>query len=69
MLLRKAQEEVNLHRLVRDKMAELRVDFITLCRIAHVRQFGTDPDQTQSFINWKQHSIVPTFLEQWLHEQ
>lgn len=69
MLLRKALEEVNLHQLVRDKMAEMRCDFITLCRVAHIKQFQTDPDQTQSYINWVQHGICPVFLEQWLNEQ
>lgn len=69
MFLRQKLEEVNLHQLVRDKMAEMRCDFITLCRVAHIRQFQTDPDQTQSYINWVQHGLVPTFLEQWLNEQ
>ncbi len=69
MLLRTKLAEVNLHQEVKDKMVELNVDFITLCRIAHVNKFGTDPDMTQSYLNWKQHGIVPNFLERWLDEQ
>lgn len=66
MLLKKANDEVNLHQAVLDKMSELRVDFITLCRIAHVREFGTDPDQNQSYINWKQHGLIPSYVQKFL---
>ena len=69
MLLRKKLEEVNMHQRVLDKMDELKIDFITLCRISHVHFFGSDPDQTQSYINWKQHGIIPKFVQDWLMEQ
>ena len=66
MFLRKKLEEVDWHRRVLDKMDELNVDFITLCRIAHVNQFGTDPDQSRTYITWKQDGIVPNFIIAWL---
>lgn len=68
MFLRKKLEEVNLHQAVMDKMAELKVDFITLARIAHVRKFGTDPDQNQSWLNYKLHGIVPSFVEEFVRQ-
>lgn len=69
MLLRRKLEQVNLHQQVKDKMEELKCDFITLCRISHVGLYGTDPDQTQSYLNWKQNGIIPIFVEKWIHEQ
>lgn len=70
MFLKQKLEEANLHQLVKNKMAELRCDFITLCRIAYCYNFGCSvPDLTQEHINWVQHGLVPTFLEQWLHDQ
>ena len=69
MFLKQKLDEVNLRhldKLVREKMSELRCDFTTLCRVAYVDQFGVDPCQDQNYINWKQHGIVPTFLQQWL---
>lgn len=67
MLLKKANDEVNHHQAVLDKMSELRVDFITLCRIAYCYSFGCSvPDLTQEHINWVQHGIVPKYVSTWL---
>ena len=71
MFLRRALEEVNVHRLLKRKMEEVGIgeeshDFILVCRLAHIFHFGTDPDQTQAYLNWKQHGIIPSFVEKWL---
>lgn len=67
MFLRKKLEEVNDHQTMKDKMAELNVDPLTLFRIAHVNQFGTDPEMTQTYLNWKQHAIIPNFVLNFLY--
>jgi len=73
MFLRKKLEELNLHQEVKNKMHDFQgteaEQFILLCRVAHVWSFGTDPDQTQSWINYKTNGIVPSFVEKWLHSQ
>ena len=71
MLLRRALEEVNVHRLLKRKMEEIgngdeAQDFIIVCRLAHIFHFGTDPEQTQAYLNWKQHGIIPKYVEKWL---
>ena len=67
MLLRRKLEQVNLHQQVKDKMEELKCDFITLCRISYCYNFGCAvPDLTQEQINWVQHGIVPKYVSTWL---
>ena len=66
MLLREKLEEVTIYRRVKKKMEELNCDFTMIARLAHIYHFGTDPDQTQTFINWTQHGIVPAYVKKWL---
>jgi hypothetical protein len=73
MFLRKKLDEVNLHQLVLDKMAEQKGTdaerYIMLCRIAHIYIFGSALDMAsfrQDWLNYKLHGIVPNFVEKYL---
>ena len=74
MLLRRALEEVNVHRLLKRKMDEIgngdeAHDFILVCRLAHVATFGSALDDAcfvTDYTNWKQTGNPPPYVEKWL---
>lgn len=51
---------------LRNKMLQLKADEITICRIAHVWAFGTDPDLTSDAAELRDHGFIPLYLRNYL---
>lgn len=51
---------------VKRKMDELDIDFILLARIAHIHKYGTDPDQTRAYLDWKERHVVPIYVAEFV---
>lgn len=50
------------HEKLRRKLEELRIDVHTFFRIAHVHEFGTDPDMSNQVAQWRMHAVIPRFV-------
>lgn len=51
---------------LRNKMLQLKLDELTICRIAHVWAFGTDPDLTADAGNLRDHGVIPQYLKAYI---
>jgi len=59
-IVRKAMQRY--YEKLRRKLDELRIDVYTFFRVAHVHQFGTDPDMSNQVAQWKMHAVIPKFV-------
>ena len=48
------------------KLDELRVDYYTFARLAHIYLYGVDSDMTQCHINFIQHGIIAPHVVKYL---
>ena len=48
------------------KLDELRVEDITFFRMAHLYQYGTDPDQWDAIAQYRMHAVIPSFVVNYL---
>lgn len=51
---------------LKNKMLQLRADELTMCRIAHIWAFGTDPDLTDDARLLRDHGVIPPYLRSYL---
>lgn len=57
---------IRYHELLQRKVAELRTDVKTFFRMAHVNQFGTDPDVQDDIGRYKIGGIIPVYVQRYL---
>lgn len=51
---------------LKQKLNELNVEDVTFFRIAHIYQFGTNPDQWDSIAQFRLHGIIPRYVQNYL---
>lgn len=74
MLLQQALQDVEIARLLWQKMQEIGNgdevhDFILVCRLAHVATFGSALDDAcfvTDYTNWKQTGNPPPYVKKWI---
>jgi hypothetical protein len=44
------------------KLNELNLEVWTFFRIAHVHQFGTDPDLSNDVAQYRMHAVIPQYV-------